>query len=258
MRKNIFVTLLTGILLLSCNIVNASEYVSYFKISKDFASNPVKARKTWLKKNITVEGTVLLSGTNDKNNQVIVLLAESPSMPFDFVGYAFIFDGAPNEASWITKGQRVIMSGKVNDIEKSVMDEKNVLTIDLEHSRIIQVKVDEEKFIPFFWIPNELQNIREKYYNETIEQWIGERICIEGKVDKIDTQNNKVSVILSGKNPIPSAFEETTYKFSFNGNYDDVKEIEKGETVRISGRIDNILIGNQFVYVYLTDSIMLF
>ena len=97
MKFSKFYVLMTAVLLVlsSCSGVWAAQFSSYFKIARDYAANEEEARKTWIGKEISIEGNVLVSGPNGDGNLVVALAAESLTLSYDVVVYGFIFDGIP-------------------------------------------------------------------------------------------------------------------------------------------------------------------
>ena len=239
---------------LSCRSAGAAQFSSYFRIAKDYATNEEEARKTWIGKEISIEGNVLVSGPNEEGNLVVALAAESLTLSYDVVVYAFMFDGVPEESAIIEKGHKVRITGTLKEIEKEFWDQKNVLDITVSSSKLVQAQT--EDFTHFFRIPD----YADRDYDAAKRMWLGKRINIEGQVFRthLDNERRFIAVELYAKTRILSSIDEVGYIFFINGIPDEVAALKEGQTVRISGKVDSITKDDRVLITGLVSSLLLF
>ena len=247
---------LTAVLLavLSCRGAVAAQYFSYFRIARDYAANEEEARKTWIGKEISIEGNVLVSGPNGEGNLVVGLAAESLTLSYDAVVYAFLFEGVPEESVMIEKGRKVRITGTVTEIEKEFWDQKNVLNITAVSSKLVQAQTEE--FTHFFRIPDDA----DRDYDAAKRMWLGKRISLEGQVFRthLDDERRFIAVELYAKTRILSSIDEVGYVFFINGIPDEAAALKAGQTVRISGKVDSITKDGRVLLTGLVSSLLLF
>ncbi len=239
---------------LSCRSAGAAQFSSYFRIAKDYATNEEEARKTWIGKEISIEGNVLVSGPDRNGNLVVGLAAESLTLSYDVVVYTFLFEGVPEESVMIEQWQKVRISGTITEITKEFWDQKNVLDITVSSSKLVQAQT--EDFTHFFRIADDA----DRDYDAAKRMWLGKRINIEGQVVEIrpNSELGYIAVILYGQPRILPSIDEVGYIFFINGIPDEAAALKAGQTVRISGKVDSITKNGRVLITNLVSSLLLF
>ena len=69
------------------------------------------------------------------------------------------------------------------------------------------------------------------------KNWVGKTICIEAEVVKLYIGDKGNAVVQVFRKDTLNSLRGAEYLFSFDGIPDEVTEIEKGDTVKISGRV---------------------
>ncbi len=99
--RNIAILSFVAVMFVFYTQANAVDVTPYYKIAEDYNSNIISARRTWLGKEICIEGvvsTILVTkaGNSTLENHVAVWLSEN-TRAINKVRYIFSFDGIPDE-----------------------------------------------------------------------------------------------------------------------------------------------------------------
>ena len=101
--SKVFVLSVVGVMLL-CSVAGAVESMWYFQIPHDYASNPFKAQKEWVGKEICIESKIVnMSMTND-GAPVIVFGQEDSGSKYDYAVYDFYFENVSEEIMSLEEG----------------------------------------------------------------------------------------------------------------------------------------------------------
>ena len=139
-NMKVFVLSVVGVLLL-CSVASAIEVTPYFKISREYAKNPFKAQKEWVKKEICIEGEIVNMNTTDDGDAAVVLSDGNDGKDIDatynVVVYYFYFNGVPDDVMSLDEGQWIKLSGRILRLRRYNEDWMNALLIDVGHARIV-------------------------------------------------------------------------------------------------------------------------
>lgn len=134
--RNIAILSFVAVMFVFYTQANAVDVTPYYKIAEDYNSNIISARRTWLGKEICIEGvvsTILVTkaGNSTLENHVAVWLSEN-TRAINKVRYIFSFDGIPDEVMELQKGQKIKISGIVDSIEPS----RIILRINIRRAKL--------------------------------------------------------------------------------------------------------------------------
>jgi len=137
----IFVLSVVGVLLL-CSFASAVDVTPYFKIAREYAANPFKAKKEWTSKKICIEGEIVNMNTTDNGDAVVVLTdgndGRDTGGKYGQVVYFFYFDGVPTDVLTLNEGQWIKLSGRIYDLRRIKNDKgPDALLIDADYPQIV-------------------------------------------------------------------------------------------------------------------------
>ena len=122
------------VLLFSCVAANALDVTPFFKIAQDYDASPIKAKKTWMGRNVCIEGEIYYINVMDDGDARVGFVGRSGSIEEEAVIYIFDFRGVPDELVELEKGQQVKIRGEIRQIK----EDNNRIVISLYPSYLVQ------------------------------------------------------------------------------------------------------------------------
>ena len=131
--KVFLLSLFSFIILLSSVSFAETSATPYFEIAQDYSSNPFKAERSWLGKNIAVESEI----AGGIGNSVITFSQENTSGKYKRVEYDFYFRNGFDKTLSLQKGQKIKIIGQICKLIVSTFN-NNQLFILMDNSKIIK------------------------------------------------------------------------------------------------------------------------
>lgn len=135
-NMKIFVLSIVGVLLL-CSFASAVTVTPYFKIAREYESNPFKARKTWEGEYVCIESELVHMATDNSGNAVLVFNRRDNAGEFDAVLYDFYFMGIPDEVVSLHVGQKLKISDRIHGFRTN-NDHGDAFFVDVIYPSIVK------------------------------------------------------------------------------------------------------------------------